>query len=497
MTLRVLFILLASWFGAGGPAQPPKSAVPTVEAGEVLFNTGLSSKSTKEKERVGFWINIRNKTSVELSSLRLSQLPDNYELIKVCLPAHTPACLTPDEFNKLNRVFAPSLAPGHLVSLRGELQPKGTHKSELLNAVLEWSSPSAAQTLSITVALGENQVPGWSTRNAPWIVEVLKGLAIPVTLALITLLVNYLVKKRESKKERQEKERDARSETLKQMLLVIHKYAAKYYLPLSRAASRAVVALHEADAALTAKTQVQAMVEASTIKTLFYVLLVKRLMESTRNTIGGVYFKDLRGEQLAALCLGEFEKLLGDDTAPLAMTAQSTCRTLKTNSTYESFHAQWMAADTPSLPERIGILKAFDQWLANKPAGLALPPDSKALVEHLKTWTAGDTNTSVPAITAADKETLWREFKNWLGDAATRQKAQEYLAAVSVVLDYESNRPYKYWYNNVAKLNPKFQIDATITLDVTAVFTGLVLKTDYTAAEINDYLSPTEKDGDF
>jgi hypothetical protein len=129
MTLGLLFVLLTSWFDAGGPAQPPKPTVPAVEAGEVLFNAGLSSKSTKVEERVDFWINVRNKTSAQLSSLRLSQLPNNYELEKVCLPARTPACLTPDEFNKLNQVFAPSLAPGELVSLRGELQPKGTHKS--------------------------------------------------------------------------------------------------------------------------------------------------------------------------------------------------------------------------------------------------------------------------------------------------------------------------------------------------------------------------------
>jgi hypothetical protein len=358
----------------------------------------------------------------------------------------------------------------------------------------------ATRASSITVALGENQVPDWPARNASWIVEVLKGLAIPVTLALITLWVNGRVKERESKKERQEKERGARSETLKQMLLVIHKYAAKYYLPLSRASSRAVVALHQADTALTAQPPDQAVVETATMKALFYVLLVKRLMESTRNTIGGLYFKDLRGEQLAALCLGEFEKLLGDDTTLLAMTAQSTCRTLKTNSTYESFHAQWLAADTPSLPERITILNAFNAWLAGNPAALATvpPADTKALVEHLKTWTAEDTNIGGSAITAADKKTLWQEFNIWLGDATTRQNAKEYLAAVSIVLDYESNRPYKYWYNNVAKLNPKFQIDATApTLDVTAVLTKLVPRTDYTTEEINDYLSSTEKEGDF
>jgi hypothetical protein len=331
-------------------------------------------------------------------------------------------------------------------------------------------------------------------------VEVLKGLAIPASLALITLWVNWLIKKRESKKERQEKERDARSETLKQMLPVIHKYAAKYYLPLSRAASRAVVALHQANVALKDQPPNQAMVEAATIKALFYVLLVKRLMESTRNTIGGLYFKDLRGEQLAALCLGKFEKLLGDDAAPLAMTAQSTCRTLKTNSTYESFHAQWLAADIPSLPERITILNAFNAWLASNPAALAaVPPvDTKALVEHLKTWTTEGTDTCAPAITAADKNTLWHEFNIWLGDATTPQKAKEYLAAVSIILDYESNRPYKYWYNNVAKLNPKFQIDETVpTLDVTAVLTELVASTDYTAEQIKDYLFSTGDEGDF
>jgi len=189
MTLGLLLVLLTSWFDVGGSAQPPKPTVPAVQVGEVLFNAGLSSKSTKVEERVGFWINVRNKTSTELSSLRLSQIPNNYELEKVCLPARTPACLTADEFNKLNQVFAPSLAPGEMVSLRGELQPKGTHKIELLNAVLEWSPPSATRASSITVALGENQVPDWPARNAPWIVEVLKGLAIPATLALITLWV--------------------------------------------------------------------------------------------------------------------------------------------------------------------------------------------------------------------------------------------------------------------------------------------------------------------
>lgn len=361
---------------------------------------------------------MRNKTDAGLSTVRLTRWPEDYQLEKVFLPG---GVIAENDFQKQNAVLIPALAPGQLITIQGTLKPRATHKSEAVAVSLEWSQLGLPRQ-SATVPLGESQVRGWPESVLPWFFELFKSLAIPISVLIITLIITSSVK-----------DRDARSETLKLMLPVIHKYSAKYYMPLSRAAGRAVLAINEAGKKLG--SNVEADTTAVTQKSLFYVLLVKRVMDSTRAAIGGLYFKDLRGEKLAAEGLKKFDRLFGDETRTLSLAVQKTSATLEINSSYESFAVQCNAG----------------------------------------------TNAA-----------LLSEFKSWLGDEEKRKPAMCLLAAINVVLDYETNRPYTYWYDWIDKLNPVFKLNDEKNdekLDLTPTIDRLAADAGIGAQDLKEYLA--------
>jgi hypothetical protein len=288
--------------------------------------------------------------------------------------------------------------------------------------VLTWSTAGKPSS-STTIALGENQVQdSWEWLSSSWAYQLFKDLAVPISLLVVGFVLNSLAKGRENRqatkqrtehdlKEEQDKKRDARSETLKQMLPVSHTYAAKYYLPLSRSTERAVIALYEMTGHLETKAKTPAAFDpakfaAASHRSFFYVLMAKRILDGMRKEIGGLYFKDLRGEQLAAACIKKFELLLGGDTAPLSLAIQRLANLLKRTATYETFQS------------------AF--W----PVGVTGP------LSQEQTYT----------------DSAWKLFGPWVTNDKNRQETLQYLSALTIVLDFEANRPYEYWYDVMGKL---------------------------------------------
>src|SRR5262249_19592659 len=62
----------------------------------------------------------------------------------------------------------------------------------------------------------------------------------------------------------------------------------------------------------------------------------------------------------------------------------------------------------------------------------------------------------VPSVPPTQEEintqNAWTHFAPWVLDNAKRQQAIQFLSALTVVLDFEANRPYKYWYDEMGKL---------------------------------------------
>jgi hypothetical protein len=172
------------------------------------------------------------------------------------------------------------------------------------------------------------------------------------------------------------------------MLPLSHNYASKFYLPLSLAAQNLAKQLKDP----VAKPRLA----------FFYLLLCGKKMRATRNEIGGFYFKDLRGERLAAdcweiqrrSCLGE-----ADDEFYKAVQA-AIDRFADEIDTFESFESAFV-----------------------------------------------DSSVNPPVYVDDSIGQAWQYFEKWIAEKTNVQKTSEYLTGFYAVLDYESNRPYQYWYD--------------------------------------------------
>jgi hypothetical protein len=428
---------------------------------DVSLTGSLSARAVREDEAVEFILTIKNKAdakilpNVSLQNVTLLELPGGYRLAtdrdkQVCvLPLvapHAQECQTADDFQHSGMQIAASVAPGQSVTVRGFLTPNSPHKPALLATIVGWST--SGQSSSQVVSLGENQVQKTSQTALTWLSELIKLLAIPVVLALIGWGLSQLNRQHDERiaesnrqhdelvaakqAERQRVEHDheveqaVRSETWKQMLLLSHNYAAKCYLPLSLAATR-----------LSINLRALGTPQGDERIAFYYVLLCGREMTHTRKETGGLYFKDLRGETLAAECWRlQRNALLGSsEEDPFNLAIRDAIDGIADVDTYAAFKRKFEVAGAPTV--------AF-----NHP----------------------------------DMENAWTLFKNW---RTTKSKAAaevaDYMEGFFAILDYEANRPYQYWYDTEPRL--------IVSDDTEKILRRILEEQKYAGKDIDDYFA--------
>jgi hypothetical protein len=447
----LLFCLFAGCFPCASQTNPP----------DVSMTGSLSARAVREDETVEFVLTIKNKAdakttpNLSLQNLTLLELPGGYGLstdpdkqicVQPLLPPQTQPCQTAADFKRNRMLLAASVAPGQSITVRGFLTPNSSHKPALLTAIVQWSS--AGQASSQSVMLGENQVQKTSQTAVALFVEVIKLLAIPVVLALIGWGLNQLNRAHDERlaeanrrhdemvaaaqADRQRIEHDheleqaLRSESWKQMLLISHNYAAQCYLPLSLASARLAINLRA-----LGKPQGDERIA------FYYVLLCGREMTHTRKETGGLYFKDLRGETLAAECWRlQRDALLGSsEEDPFNLAIRGAIENMTDIDTYAAFKRKFEVAAAPAV--------AF-----NHP----------------------------------DIENAWTLFKNW---RATQPKAvaevADYIEGFFAILDYEANRPYQYWYDTKPRL--------VVSDETEKILRRILDEQKYAAKDIDDYFA--------
>ena len=440
------------------------SDTPQPTAPDLALSGTISARSIREDELLQFSLNIRNKgdskTGTAAERITLGKIPDSYSLapnkpICLVLPAEVPVCLPAEKFAQ-GDLLASTLAPGQGLTVQGYLKPSLTHNTSLLTAVVQWeyvdpANSKITRSSAQTVSLGENQVLSDKWYHWGGFDAFLKVLAIPAMLGLFTAVTSFILNwlnqqhearialrerareqiqqqaetAREERQRQHEQEQTFRSETWKQMLPVSHTCAAKYYLPLSLAADRQASHLR----ALSTP-------EARPRVAFFYTLLCGREMIRTRRATGGFYFKDLRGETLAADCWRrQREALMGtDEEAPINLALR-------------------VAAD------RIMHIESYAEFKKKFPEV---------------------TETSAIAYVDADVQAAWSLFDIWRMAQKSVDDVAKYLEALSAVLDCESNRPYAYWYDTPLRLLASTQTENTLR--------EVLKENKYRQEEIDDYL---------
>jgi hypothetical protein len=402
---------------------------------EVSTNGSISSRSIGENEQLQFTITIANKAdpkvvNASLRNVTLTQLPDGYRLVTICVIPATPLppnpCQAADEFNANKKRLIGTLLPSQSIIVTGYLKPDSIHRAASLTALLEWTLydstlPSSGLASARVVSLGENQVQSASWWGRVSVDEILKVLAVPVLLlligAVVGLLVNALNSLRDKRAHKNEAERSLRSETWKQMLPVSHNYAAKFYLPLSLAAERFSKNLKRPNYRVA----------------FFYLLFSGKKVIATRNEIGGFYFKDLRGEALAAKCWEE-QRLacMGEEDTPFFLAVRASIDQLEDIDSYEAFESMFASTQ------------------------------------------GGD-------FSSDSIQEAWTFFQKWVTDQKAVAETISYLVGFTAVMDYESNRPYQYWYDT----NPRL----VATDDTKELLRRILTAEKYGDEEIENYLS--------
>ena len=446
MTLKLIraisFLLSGLLFGAIAPWAQTISS-------DVSLAGNLSAHVIREDELLQFTLTVKNKADAKSAGslvryLRLMKLPDGYELAhnqKICIqpsvPPHHDSCQDPKQFLDSGGIIADLLAAGESLTVQGYLKPTSVHRTATLIAVVTWAAgPATDAPSSLPVSLGDKQVQSSSWLGRLSFDELMKILAVPALLLLIggitTFAVNFINTWREQRTTRaqaradrlshqREQKRAIRAETWKQMLPVSHGYA-KFYLQLSLAAERLADNLKKSNQELA----------------FFYILMTGKKMIATRHEIGGFYFKDIRGETLAAECWKQ-QRLasLESEDSPL-------------------FRAIRASIDQLEDIEDIDAYESFVTAYADDSAGVRTFCDDTI-------------------------QNAWTLFKTWMTNASAVTATIEYLEGFYAVLDFEANKPYEYWYETPARIVVKKETEETLRK---------ILKAGgYTEEETNGYFS--------
>lgn len=429
--------------GQPGGAQTAQPAV----SGEVEVTASLAQSSVYVDENVAFWLTIRNRSAATMSDVTLAPTGlDGYTIAARCWrPVSGASCIPPDSStaNALptrtsplpnEESIASEIKPGQTLAIWGELRAGKRQEKQTVYATVRWTAAGGRSSQAV-VALGEltskNCVDtlqeGWS-----WLQAMLKDLALPILLAVLAYRFKKWEDDREAtrrndenareaarqaaeknlelKRHDAEQERQQLFQTWNQMLKVSHEDATKHYMPMVSAARTVRAHVLKCRAGLTNPPQNPPPADDKYKHALFYLLLLRKRNKRFTDDRGGFYFKDRVGEDLAAACWSETNRLY--------IQGDATIR--------ESFSEllQHVGADD--------LLIVFMDKFRKAAAGS---------VFHV----------------------VHKQFCDWLPSPQCEQ-AMDYLEAFIAVVEFEMNKPYVYWYpeDQKSKLNTQGKVDETL-----------------------------------
>jgi hypothetical protein len=418
---RALF-LLALIFGVSGSSVAAESApLPGISAtGKVSAHLSVVS------DLVPFTFTFHNATGNKLDNLLIANVPAGYTLHDLCVNTEQ-SCKTEKELQARPEEISKTVPAGGSLVVWGNFRASPPHKPQTLFLVLTWGievaptegpskknprarketaenqanksgAPSTNKTTnvysSLAVDMGDNEVQskGWA-----WVTDyssiLILPLAIPVVLAGLTYLFNVFG----SWSAR-------RAEIWKQMLPAIHGYSTKFYMPMSMAADALAGELKDSN---------------PDVAFFFFLLLLRIYLDSTAE-IGGFYFKDHRGENVANKCwYGIWNAFFPDGRkSAIYVPAYAAAELVDPQFTYEDFARRYLVGS--------GAQISFANFDIQECWGL--------FCKHIpQTQPGGEPSKAFDDLTLL-------------------------LQAFSTTLDCEVNRPYKYWYPALVPVRVKAKV---------------------------------------
>jgi hypothetical protein len=300
------------------------------------------------------------------------------------------------------------------------------HEKEAVIADVSWRSDSDSVSDQFAL-LGETTIQSnfehWRS-SATY--DLAKDLAWPIVLLVLGAGAGLYDKSREDKRNRAAELRAQTIQTWNSMLPESHKLATKFYMPVEAAASALLDHMDKRAGAIRIADKPQQV--ANEERAFYYLLLLFRRLRSLVNEKGGWYFKNRIAEELVTACLDNFvSRVLYD---PVELQGKLS-----------------LAIGDIDPREKLGEFRVKLQ--SHSPEG-----------ERLREVQAA--------------------YAKWLTSSEC-EPAVRNLKGMRVLLSYEMNRPYQYWYGRSDKLNVDAATEQTIKVAATQIqgeIPGFVVRTE-------------------
>ncbi|MGH9567134.1 MAG: hypothetical protein ACRD4I_14205, partial [Candidatus Angelobacter sp.] len=251
---------------------------------EVSATGKVSSHLSVVTDLVPFTFTFHNATGNKLDHLLIANVPAGYKLHDLCVNT-VQSCQVKKESPTGTYDVAPTVPAGGSLVVWGNFTASPPHKPQTLFLVLRWGMEVSATATakntttvysSLAVDLGENEV---QSSKWAWVSDYSSIFILPVAIPIVLGFLTYLFSVFGSWSAR-------RTEIWKQMLPASHGYSTKFYVPMSSAADGLCGELEKSNPEVA----------------FFFFLLLLRIVLDSIAEIGGFYFKDHRGENLANEC---------------------------------------------------------------------------------------------------------------------------------------------------------------------------------------------------
>ena len=320
--------------------------------------------------------------------------------------------------NKCELIVA-ELKPGQAITVWGDLRAAEPHNASTLTAVVAWQTADKMGS-QIAVNLGACAVTDWPEKVGAGIWEFLKDITLPLVLLILGWRFQVWDKKRESDRQeaekkldegrqKQEKERAQMVEQWSIMLPDSRKLSRMYYLPLLSAVQQATGYLEkivksceelQKSQHIATKQAQEALLDEITPTAFFYWILSWRQLRNVADCVGGLHFKDRVGEKLTAWSEGKYIELYLGDNRDLLRTYARILDHIDIHEKLDSFWKKFQESKDPKTGDPLGLGHGWD---------------------HFKVWVR----------------------KPECADSVL------YLKAFAALVEYETNRPFQYWYGGV------------------------------------------------
>lgn len=423
---------------------------PTANSPVVKITGSLSAAAVATGGRVSGFVTVANESGQPVSQLQiLARVPEGFSFLGARVEQDPPVaiqCSASQGMASSVKCEIPGVLQDQVErAVTLEWKADSDQPEQSMSVTVEWVIGSANSGSSRSLSLGQISTEEawklWVARDPlvlPLITGVLGGLIVALVQAwlasrekraeddrakLAKVAEEDRAKKAKVEEESRaatarklEEERAHKAATWDMMLQQAHQLAMQHYVHIQSFVRGAISSLDRYDKASKPGAPADPELSELPVRAFLCLLLFARRVQYSTDTVGGLYFKNRVGEEIIARSYYTYRKLYFDTS-------------IQTRSEYERILRR--------VPPKARVSELYEKMqLSAKSTSASTDPDDAAAIELGKALEAA----------LAEFEQLW------VKSDALRTKLLPILKGFAAVMQFEMNRPYRYWYNKSSVL---------------------------------------------